>query len=665
MDLRNLTGYEINQLDEQGCTSEDWGCVQVSRDFETARIHNVHFSGDNILGSCRKSILLPGGVERPAGIYNSHIHNCSLGDDVYISGVRLLANYDVESGVFIENVLSLVTEGMSSFGNGTELEILNEGGGRTLKMFDRLSSQIAYFMTLYRHKTDFVRQLEKIIDEYTRRRSSETGRIKKGSQIINSGELKNIFVGEFAVIKGALRLYNGSVLSSKEDPAFIGAGVDAKDFIIHTGSSVDGSAILDKCFVGQGVKIGRQYSAENSVFFANCEAFHGEGCSVFAGPYTVTHHKSSLLIAGLFSFYNAGSGTNQSNHMYKLGPVHQGILERGSKTGSFSYLLWPCRIGAFTAVIGKHYSNFDTSDFPFSYVSEEHGKSMLTPAMNLFTVGTKRDSLKWPARDRRKGTDKLDLINFELFSPYTAGRMLKGMGILQDLYQKTPREQEAVLYKGIEINRLMLRTSAKYYEMGIKIFMGRCLAEEIERQGEKVLDEIKAVTNGTDIMEVWADVCGLLAPLSAINEFVDSVASGELNRIETIEEKLRALWKSYSENEWRWCIGLIRKRQGPGREEITAEYLSSIINDWKAESIKLNNMIMKDAMREFDAASKIGYGIDGNQDEDFEAVRGSYEGNKFIKQLREENAVFEERAQRALSVLQGLKEHAEKEHAEA
>ena len=84
---------------------------------------------------------------------------------------------------------------------------------------------------------------------------------------------------------------------------------------------------------------GKQFSAENSVFFANSEAFHGEAVSVFGGPYTVTHHKSSLLIAGMYSFFNAGSGTNQSNHMYKLGPVHQGILERGSKTGSFAYLL--------------------------------------------------------------------------------------------------------------------------------------------------------------------------------------------------------------------------------------------------------------------------------------------------------------------------------------
>ena len=71
--------------------------------------------------------------------------------------------------------------------------------------------------------------------------------------------------------------------------------------------------------------------------------------------------------------------------------VHQGLLERGSKTGSFSYLLWPSRVGAFTAVIGKHYANFDASDLPFSYITEEDAGSVITPAMNFFTVGTMRD----------------------------------------------------------------------------------------------------------------------------------------------------------------------------------------------------------------------------------------------------------------------------------
>ena len=154
-----------------------------------------------------------------------------------------------------------------------------------------------------------------------------------GARIENVVSVVNVAFGPAAKVSGATDLRNGTIASSKEDPAAVGAGVLAKNFIILSGSQVADGAVLANTFVGQGVRIGKQYSAENSTFFANCEGFHGEACSIFAGPYTVSHHKSTLMIAGMFSFYNAGSGTNQSNHMYKLGPIHQGILLRGAKTG--------------------------------------------------------------------------------------------------------------------------------------------------------------------------------------------------------------------------------------------------------------------------------------------------------------------------------------------
>jgi len=103
--------------------------------------------------------------------------------------------------------------------------------------------------------------------------------------------------------------------------------------------------------------------------------------------------------------------------MYKLGPVHQGVFERGCKTGSFSYVLLESHIGAFSVVIGKHFSNIQTPNLPFSYISEESGVSKLIPGMNLLSVGTVRDGEKWPKRDNRKVQNKRDLITFDVFLP--------------------------------------------------------------------------------------------------------------------------------------------------------------------------------------------------------------------------------------------------------
>ena len=104
--------------------------------------------------------------------------------------------------------------------------------------------------------------------------------------------------------------------------------------------------------------------------------------------------------------------------MYKLGPIHQGIVERGSKTTSDSYVLWPAKIGAFSLVMGRHVRHPDTSKLPFSYLIEKGSESYLVPGVNLKSVGTIRDALKWPKRDNRKDPEHLDMVNFNLLSPY-------------------------------------------------------------------------------------------------------------------------------------------------------------------------------------------------------------------------------------------------------
>ena len=126
----------------------------------------------------------------------------------------------------------------------------------------------------------------------------------------------------------------------------------------------------------------------------------------------MTHHKSTLLIAGMFSFMNAGSGSNQSNHMYKLGPIHQGTMERGAKTTSDSYglVLPTCR--GFFLVMGRHVNHADTCNLPFSYLIEQRNTTYFGSGCQFEEViGTIRDAQKWPRRDKRQDPNRLDYIN--------------------------------------------------------------------------------------------------------------------------------------------------------------------------------------------------------------------------------------------------------------
>ena len=368
-----LTDEQIAQLKHQSCTVQDsdWSRVQVARGFVAERVRRVHFGGQVRIGR------MDGPCQAAAGaasrIQDATLLDCTIGNDVRIVrvGVRL-ANYDIQDGACIEDVGLLETRPQATFGNGVEVDAVNEGGGRGVVLFNELCSQFAHLMCLHRHRTALQTRLAEMARAAAARVHVPRGVIGAGARVQSVPEMINVHVGPAAIVQAATSLVEGTILSHPEAPTTIGAGVQAKDFIVAEGSQVTGAATLAKTYVGQGCRIGRQFSAENCLFFANCEGFHGEACSVFAGPYTVTHHKSTLLIAGMFSFYNAGSGSNQSNHMYKLGPNHEGKLERGVKTGSFSYMMWPCRVGPFSLVLGKHSRAFDTADFPFSTLEAVH-----------------------------------------------------------------------------------------------------------------------------------------------------------------------------------------------------------------------------------------------------------------------------------------------------
>ncbi len=644
---RALTSSEVQALEAGGSWAEDWSTVRVAEGFSPSAVRRCSFIGQVRLGAFGPAVAVPGG-SLPSGVRDATLSNCTVGDGALVQGVGLLADYDVGQGACILNSTRVSMDGESAFGNGVSIEVLNEGGGRELKLFERLSAQLAYLAVCYRHRPKLVAAIDRMADEWAAKRRSARGSIGAGARVMGCGTVECVAVGPAAVVDGAVLLRNGTVCSSTDAPTTVGAGVSAADFIIGTGSVVDGGAMLSHCFVGQGCRIGRQFSAENSAFFANCEGFHGEAVAVLAGPYTVTHHKSTLLIAGMFSFYNAGSGTNQSNHMYKLGPLHQGVVERGSKTGSFSYLLWPARVGPFSVVLGKHYANFDVRNLPFSYIDEEDGRSVVSPALNLFTVGTRRDGDKWPARDRRAEADRLDLINFPVLSPLTAGRLMAGLAEITALYEAASRDQTYVTYRGASIRRLLCRTARKHYALAVKLYLGGLIADRLDAGADL------SAPDGVAGQGEWADLLGLLAPKSEVEAFCDAVESGEVAGLEAAEERLAAMHAAYADCEWAWAVEAWRETAGKAPAEMTPEELAAAVGDWRDAAVKLNNMVLGDAEKEFDAGTRTGFGVDGDEsvrDADFESVRGTYDANKFVRQLREESEQIKARAERLIDGL--------------
>lgn len=632
---RALSRAEIAALERNGCAAADWSKVEVKQRFNPERVKHVVFDGQVKMGALEGTVSFAG-VELPAEISYATLINCELGDNVRVTHVRShLANYRVGEGAVITDVGQMTTRAGSTFGNGVVVEPVNEGGGREVPMFNEMSSQFAYLMSMHRYRTEMTVRLQAMVDAFVAEKASDVGMVGERAVVAHVNEIVDVNIGSCAVVTGAAMLKNGTVLSEVDARTRVGASVVAEDFIISEGSRVDSGAIINRCFIGQGVEVGKQFSAENSLFFANSECFNGEACAVFGGPYTVTHHKSTLLIAGLFSFYNAGSGTNQSNHMYKLGPVHQGVLERGSKTGSSSYMLLPSAVGPFTVVIGKHMTNFDIRDLPFSYVVEEKGASFLTPAMNLHTVGTVRDGEKWPNRDRRTASVKRDQIRYEVFSPYTVERMMKGEALLNALYCRTPREVEHVRHNGVRIRRLVLRHGIRNYAAAIDMYL---IGKILQRAAEgKALGRVE----GEVYDERWADVGGLLLAGARLAQIETDIMSGRIDTVAEFNAAFESANGMYERDEWAWVRRAFRVRTGTGVEALTPEDFEELKATHRKARASSMKKVLADAEKEFGSAAAIGYGADGGGDEveaDFRAVRGDFSGNSFVQQMRERGA---------------------------
>lgn len=646
----NLKDDQIKALCSQGCTAGDWKQVQVAEGFDTACVRNVHFCGKVSIGSTAGKVKTAHGVEKSCGIYNASIAECTIGNGCRIANISVhIANYDIADGVCIEDVATMQTNPGATFGNGVNADVLNEGGGREVVLFDELNVQFAYMMCLHRHKPKMVEKLKAIANAYVEKVRSDRGKVAAGARICSVKEIVNVNIGSYALVNGAASLVNGTILSTQDAPTVVGNNVVADDFIIAESSSVTGGAILGKVFVGQGCQIGKQYSAENSLFFANCEGFHGEACSIFAGPYTVTHHKSTLLIAGLFSFYNAGSGSNQSNHMYKLGPVHEGKLMRGSKTGSFSYMMWPCVAGPFSVILGKHTGTFDTSDFPFSHIeARSNGKCSMVPGLHLTTVGTVRDGAKWPSRDRRKGSVKRDVLNFDVFSPYTVGKMIKANAMLKELQQNTDKSIEDVAVCGAMVKRPILHTGQKHYRTGIDMYLLEKVVEKAEAalQSNIKLDKAFAVDKAAVYSSQWIDLGGQMMGKQRLDALEDAIESGKIATVEAFYAELNKINSAYKIDEWAWVKAAYKQVFENDLDSITKEQLGDAVSKFLKSKGKFLSLVANDAEKEFSELSRCGFGQDGGEgdsDKDFAGVRGTYEANKFIKSMKGDIAALEQR----------------------
>ncbi|MBF1387574.1 MAG: DUF4954 family protein [Prevotella denticola] len=593
MQYRSLTFEEIETLEKNSCWAEDWNRVEVSIDgFQAKFFHRVMFYGDIRLGCCQKNVEITKDFFKHSGINDATLRNVTVGNDCLIEKVgNYINNYTIGDDCLISNISVMETTEGASYGEGNLISVLNEVGDGNVILFHDLNSQFAAFMVKHFNDKDLKNAIRRLVSEEIARTNPERGTIGNNVKIVNTKEITNTVIQDDCEISGASRLSDCTILSSENASVYIGTGVICENSIISDGSSIVNSVKMQDCFVGEACQIANGFTASQSVFFANSFMANGEACAAFCGPFCASHHKSSLLIGGMFSFYNAGSGTNFSNHAYKMGPMHWGILERGTKTASGSYLLMPATIGTFSVCFGKLMHHPNTTALPFSYLIAEADKMFLVPGRNITTVGLYRDIRKWPKRDMRPQQSQKSIVNFDWLSPFSVGEILRGKKILENLRQASGDNVSSYNYHEYVINASSLRKGIKYYDIALRIYMGAVL-KRAHKWGFFGKPETETGTGK------WDDLSGLLLPVSEERRLIDDIKNGSLETIQEVVERFCEINDNYRIYQWAWTYRLILEYYGI--TEITDEDDARIRQDYVEARRAWIAEIRKDAEKEYE-----------------------------------------------------------------
>lgn len=560
--MRTLTPSEITRLEENRCHAEDWQKITVGENFSADRLYDVQFIGECSIGSNSDTVTTDMGFELPTGIRHARIINSTIGDNTLVENVSaFICNADIGDNCIVNNVSVIQTTEGTTFGQGNTISVMNESGEGNVVLYSGLTSQIAALTVLppclgeqyddgdatieaRRQAKDAVRRM--VMEEVMSRMPKRT-LIEDNVRITDTIEITNSWITQWTEVRGAQRISETTLWSRQDNSVFVGAGAILDGCIVTLGSSVSNNAIAKNCFIGENSTLTDGFSATDSLFFANSYMANGEACAAFCGPFSVSHHKSTLLIGGMYSFYNAGSGTNFSNHAYKMGPIHYGIMERGAKTASGAHILWPAHIGAFTMCMGKIATHPDTSALPFSYVIGDGTDTYIVPARNIATVGTYRDAAKWPRRDMRPQGSRRSMVDTEWLNPSTMTKVVEAKVTLEALRDQKGAREVYETADGSLIKRSALEKGISLYTLAIKLYLDRHLqgADEEADYNTSFDDTPASQTFGRPLSRgasLFADLSGMQISNASVMRIVDAITSGD---IDTTDDLMAGICRYY------------------------------------------------------------------------------------------------------------------------
>ncbi|AEF84608.1 conserved hypothetical protein [Treponema primitia ZAS-2] len=686
---RKLTVQEIEILVKNDNFCSNWDNFLVSDPFDPSLIRNSNFYGLIRLGELRGLLLQHHDFCILAGIRNSTIISCDIGDNTAIHDCSYISHYIIGDRVILSRIDEMQTTNHAKFGNGTLkegetedvrvwIDVMNEAGGRSILPFRDMICADAYLWACYRDDTELVEKLTAITQQNYAAKRGLYGIVGSGSVLKSCAVIKDVDVGEAAYIKGANKLKNLTILSSSKESSQIGEGVEMVNGIVGYGCHAFYGSKAVRFVMGRNSNL--KYGARliHSVLGDNSTVSCCELLNNLVFPIHEQHHNNSFLIASMIQGLSnmAAGATIGSNHNSRAndGEIRAG---RGFWPGLSVTLKHPSRFASFTLIAKGNYPYELNITLPFSLVNNNVRRDRLEvmPAYfwmyNLYAL--ERNS--WKASDRDKRVVKVQHIETDYLAPDTAEEIIAALAQIETWmsdagtpasgpalsvqfqdstdeedpeYAYIPETGEEIPAPGLERHKrravlLKPRKARSAYLEMLRFYAIKALIARLESSPglsfEGLVAELESPGSNTERVTEWVNLGGQIVPAFRVDKLRAQIREGKLDSWDAIHRAYDEFWDAYPLDKARHAWGVLRFLQ-KGENPLTdaAAFCGEL--DRVLETQRwITDQVYRSRAKDFhDPFRSITY----RNREEMDQVAGNAENNFFIKLTRERLGQFEE-----------------------
>ncbi|MDX9801996.1 MAG: DUF4954 family protein [Spirochaetia bacterium] len=651
---RPLEAEEIDVLEKNGCSCEEWALLRVKEPFDPLLIKRVVFEGVVRIGILENGFLKDKELSYPCGITNSRIVSSDIGDYCAIHNNSLVSTVITGNYVIFTDNNEIYTTENAKFGNcilkdGEDISslrkvnLVNERGGRSVALFSGITASDILLWIKYRGEGNFTERLTEFtlksfdsskgyysfFDDYT---------IIKGTALV-----RNTMTGRGCSIKRASCVDEVTVNSTAIKPAVILDNSVVRRGTIGEGCRIESSSIAEDFMMAPGstLKLGARFIHSYLGSSSNVSCCEVQSSFIFSCH--EQHHNNSFLIASaVMGQSNVAAGaTLGSNHNGRMNDCEM-WAGRGFWPGLSSSVRFNSRFASFCLLAKSDFPYELDIKFPFSLVSNNAGENCLDiiPAYwwlyNMYALF--RNYFKY--KDRISGIKEMEGVELDFMAPDTAEEVLSAVSLIKERRRKAVAIETASKSINLELPPDEIEGSGRVVKL-----MRVDKAERAYRQmlifysGYVISQFIKSASGNLDLLlkavftpereKNWVNAGGHLLPEKTVKSIVKAVNDKSLNSWEEVHDKLEKEFELYESRKLTHAVSVAMHLYDEVHFDI------ALLEKLKSDYIDILAMIEKEIRltREKDFEDNIRKNLFSDQKE-MDSVLGTLETDPVIKQFR-------------------------------